>query len=152
MKTRALVLVTLLALPLFAASPDPELTKIVTELDAGLFKAFNECQLDRFDSYFAEDVEFYHDEGGLTLGSKAVTEAVKNNICGKVNRVLVSTVVYPMKGYGAVQTGVHRFTHPGRDDVQPMGEAQFTHLWQLKDGKWKITRVISYDHHPLEKK
>jgi hypothetical protein len=21
-------------------------------------------------------------------------------------------------------------------------------LWQYKDGAWKITRVISYDHHP----
>ena len=135
----------------FAASPEAALTKKITELDAALFQAFNQCDLEKFAGLFADDVEFYHDEGGLTLGAKAVTEAVKNNICGKVNRVLVSTEVYPMKGYGAVQTGVHRFTHPGKDDVEPMGEAQFIHLWQNKDGVWKITRVISYDHHPLAK-
>ena len=152
MKTRALLLVllTVAALPLSAASPEPELTKIVTELDAGLFNAFNQCELGKFSDYFADDVEFFHDEGGITLGAKAVTESVKKNICGKVNRVLVSTVVYPMKGYGALQTGVQRFTHPGRDE-EPMGEAQFAHLWQFKDGKWKITRVFSYDHHPLAK-
>ena len=150
MKACARFLLVLLTLPAFAASPDAKLTKIVTELDAALFQAFNQCDLEKFAGLFAEDVEFYHDEGGITHGAKAVTEAVKNNICGKVNRVLVSTEVYPMKGYGAVQTGVHRFTHPGKDDVQPMGEARFTHLWQNKDGVWKITRVISYDHHPLD--
>ncbi len=151
MKTRAFLLLTLMTLPVLAsaASPEAALTKKITELDAALFQAFNQCDLEKFASLFADDVEFYHDEGGITLGAKAVTEAVKNNICGKVNRVLVSTEVYPMKGFGAVQTGVHRFTHPGKDDVQPMGEAQFTHLWQNKDGVWKITRVISYDHHPL---
>ena len=33
-------------------------------------------------------------------------------------------------------------------DVMPegVGEGQFIHLWQYKDGAWKITRVISYDH------
>jgi hypothetical protein len=25
------------------------------------------------------------------------------------------------------------------------------HLWQNKDGAWKITRVLSYDHHALPK-
>src|SRR5688500_3463909 len=128
MKTRAFLVLALLAFPFVAhaASPEPALTKTVTELDAALFQAFNQCDLETFVGFFADDVEFYHDEGGITRGAKAVAESLKNNICGKVNRVLVSTVVYPMKGYGALQTGVHHFTHPGRDDVQPMGEAQFT--------------------------
>jgi hypothetical protein len=33
-----------------------------------------------------------------------------------------------------------------------VGEAKFIHLWQFKNGDWKITRVISYDHHSLTKK
>jgi uncharacterized protein (TIGR02246 family) len=153
MKIRVLSLLTLLTLTIsaFAASPEPELTKTVTDLDAALFKSFNDCDLEKFVTFFADDVEFYHDEGGITLGAKAVAESVKNNICGKVQRVLVTTDVYPMKGFGALQTGVHRFTHPGKDDVQPMGEARFTHLWQHKDGVWKITRVLSYDHRPVKK-
>jgi hypothetical protein len=24
-------------------------------------------------------------------------------------------------------------------------------LWQLKDGKWTLTRAISFDHHPAAK-
>ena len=35
--------------------------------------------------------------------------------------------------------------------TEPVGEAKFVHLWQYKNGAWKITRVISYDHHALPK-
>ena len=148
-KSALFLFALLLAFPLRAASPDPELTKTITELDRRLFDAYNTCELETFKSFFADDVAFYHDEGGVMIGAAPVTEAVKKNICGKVQRVLVSTEVYPMKGFGAVQSGVHRFTHPDRkpDDV---GEARFFHVWQLKDGKWKITQVFSYDHHPVK--
>jgi hypothetical protein len=27
-----------------------------------------------------------------------------------------------------------------------MGDAKFVTLWQSKDGTWKVTRVISYEH------
>jgi len=53
--------------------------------------------------------------------------------------------VYPMKGYGAVEIGVHRFYHP--KSSTPSGEARFVHLWQYKDGAWRITRVISFDRY-----
>jgi hypothetical protein len=56
-----------------------------------------------------------------------------------------------MKGYGMLETGVHRFHHPGHEDTEGVGEGQFIHLWQYKGGAWKITRVISYDHHPAGK-
>lgn len=56
-----------------------------------------------------------------------------------------------MKGYGAVEMGVHRFHDPGHDDTEGVGEAQFIHLWQYKDGAWKITRVINYDQHAAAK-
>jgi hypothetical protein len=126
-----------------------ELTRAVTALDAQLFDAYNTCNLEKFDSFFVDDVEFYHDKGGVTLGRKALTESVKNNICGKTTRELVAGTleVYPIHGYGAVEIGVHRFRHPeGSADHGVIGEAKFIHLWQYKDGAWKITRVISYDH------
>ena len=59
--------------------------------------------------------------------------------------------VHRMKGYGAVETSVHRFHHPGHEDTEGIGEASFIHLWQYNDGAWKITRVISYDHHAAAK-
>jgi len=130
-----------------------ELNKAVTSLDAALFDSYNRCDLQKFASFFADDVEFYHDQGGVTLGKEKLTESVKNNICGKVTRELVpgSLQVHHMKGYGAVEMGVHRFHHPGHDDTEPVGEGKFIHLWQYKDGAWKITRVISYDHRAAAK-
>ena len=70
--------------------------------------------------------------------------AIKQNICGKVHRELVSLEVFPMKNYGALETGVHRFSHPGIDTDQ--GDAKFVQLWKYENGRWWMTVVISYDH------
>ena len=130
-----------------------ELDKAIASLDAALFDSYNRCDLEKFSSFFVDDVEFYHDQGGVTLGKQKLTESVKNNICGKTTRELVpgTLQVYYMKGYGAVEMGVHRFHHPGHEDTEGVGEGKFIHLWQYKDGAWKITRVISYDHHAAAK-
>jgi hypothetical protein len=57
--------------------------------------------------------------------------------------------VYPIANYGAVEIGVHRFLHPG--NIKDVGEAKFILLWQRNDGVWKVSRVISFDHHPQAK-
>ena len=134
------------------AAPSPgELRAKIASLDAELFDAFNRCDLEKFKSFFVEDVEFYHDNDGLTVGRQNVTEAVKKNICGRVTRQLVPSTleVYPLPGFGAIEIGVHRFHHPQAEDTEPVGEGKFVHVWQNKDGAWKITRVLSYDHHAL---
>jgi hypothetical protein len=38
-----------------------DLDKAITELDKQLFDAYNHCDLKKFDSLLADDVEFYHD-------------------------------------------------------------------------------------------
>jgi hypothetical protein len=140
-------------LPLDKIQNQQELDKAVTSLDAALFDSYNHCDLAKFGSFFVDNVEFYHDQGGVTLGKEALTDSVKKNICGKTTRELVpgTLKVYYMKGYGALEVGVHRFRHPGHEDTEGIGEGQFIHLWQYKDGAWKITRVISYDHHAAAK-
>jgi hypothetical protein len=132
--------------------PDDELYRTIAALDSAVFDSYNKCDLEKFASLFADGVEFYHDQGGLTVGVKTLTGQIKDNICGKVRRELVDGTlqVYPMKGYGAVEVGVHRF-YPAAKGSEPTGIAKFIHLWQKKDGVWKITRVISYDHHGLKK-
>jgi len=92
-----------------------ELEKAITTLDAALFDSYNRCDLQKFSSFFVDDVEFYHDQGGVTLGRENLTDSVKKNICGKVTRELVpgTLQVHYMKGYGAVEIGVHRFPSPG---------------------------------------
>ncbi|MGA2672017.1 MAG: nuclear transport factor 2 family protein [Terracidiphilus sp.] len=132
------------------AQASSELVATITGLDAALFDAYNRCDLEKFGSSLADDLEFYHDQGGLAVGKQKTIDGVRNNICGKVRRELVpgTLEVYPIHGYGAVEMGVHRFYHPGMQPDAP-GEAKFVHIWQLKDGVWKVTRVISVDHHGL---
>jgi hypothetical protein len=128
-----------------------ELNKAGATLDAELFGAVNHCDLKKLTSLVDDHIEFFHDQGGLTLGKQNMVDSVRKNICGTdFHRVLVPGTlrVYPMKGYGALEIGVHRFLHPKTDGAT--GEASFIHLWQYKDGAWKLTRVISYDHHALK--
>ena len=122
-----------------------ELTQVITALDKQLFDAYNTCNIEKLGTLVTDDLEFYHDKTGLAVVKQVFLDAIKKNICGKVTRELVqgSLEVYPLHGYGAVEIGVHRFHHPGDNDV---GEAKFVQLWQYKDGAWKISRVISYDH------
>ena len=132
------------------AGEQAELTRTVTELDAKLFEAYNHCDLKTLGAMVSDDLEFYHDQTGLMVGKAAFLAAIQNNICGKVERVLVpgTLEVHRLKGYGAVEIGVHRF-HRAGDAQDPGGEAKFVHVWQNKDGVWRVTRVISYDHESL---
>lgn len=131
-------------------APDDPLFRTLASLDAAVFDAYNACDLEKFGSYFAEDLEFYHDKGGVTRGRPALVDSIKNNICGKVRRELVtgSMEVHPMDNYGALQIGSHRFcdVKAAKCDPKTSGIARFIHLWEKKDGDWKITRVLSYDH------
>lgn len=144
-----LILTALACMPAAAqstAQPDP-LLKTIQSLDTKLFDAYNHCDLNTLGAMVSDDLEFYHDQTGLSVGKAPFLAAIKQNICGKVERALLPATleVYPLKGYGAVEIGIHRFHHPGRPE-DGMGDAKFVTLWQNKDGEWKVTRVISYNH------
>src|SRR5215813_8379111 len=126
-----------------------ELFQTISHLDKRLFDAIDRCDMKVEASFWAEDAEFYHDKDGLMVGGEKIVDAIKNNLCGKVKRELVpgTLEVYPLQGYGAVEIGVHRFLHPFEQDHGVVGEAKFIHVWRQRDGTWKITRVISIDHH-----
>jgi hypothetical protein len=126
-----------------------ELFQTISELDKQLFDAIDRCDMKTEALFWADDAEFYHDQNGLLVGGPQIVDAIKNNLCGKVKRQLVpgTLEVYRLEGYGAVEIGIHRFLHPWEQDHGIVGEAKFIHIWQHKDGTWKITRVISIDHH-----
>src|SRR5215475_8184206 len=69
--------------PLDKIQNQQDLDKAITTLDAALFDAYNRCDLEKFGSLIDEHVEFYHDQGGITLGRTALVDSVKQNICGK---------------------------------------------------------------------
>lgn len=138
--------------PLQDIKSQAELDKAGAALDAELFGAVNRCELQKLASLIDDHIEFFHDDNGEMLGKQSMIDSIRKNICGTdFRRVLVPGTlrVYPMKDYGALEMGVHRFLHPKTHGQT--GEASFIHLWQFKDGTWKLTRAISYNHHALGK-
>jgi hypothetical protein len=138
-----------LVLLLLMQAPTDDLYKTISALDTTLFDAYNKCDMEKFASLLADDLEFYHDQTGLSRGAESTVDAVKQNICGKVHRDLVpgTLKVYPLKGYGAVETGIHLFCDPKKGTcADGSGVARFTMLWEFRDGVWLLARVISYDH------
>ena len=127
------------------------LPETVAGLDAGLFGAYNRCDMEKLGGYVADDLEFYHDRTGLSRGRQVFLDSYRKNICGKVHRDLIpgSLEVYPLNGYGAVEVGAHMFCDSRKQskcDREKDGIAKFVMLWQNQEGTWKLTRVISYDH------
>jgi ketosteroid isomerase-like protein len=133
-----------------SASTDPLFTEIA-HMDAVLFDAYNQRDLEKIKTLFAPDLEFYHDRGGLARYQENM-DSFKKTFEGpaRMRRELAEGTleVYPLKGYGAVEIGIHRFytTDPGQKE-RLTATAKFIHVWQRKDGEWKLARVISYDHH-----
>ena len=127
-----------------------ELFDTIAYMDSVLFNAFNSRDLDKLKSLFSEDLEFYHDLGGVTNYGQNI-QAFKRTFDGerRVRRELVTETleVYPINNYGAVETGSHRFYGTEKGQKEKLGsEAKFVQVWQKKDGAWKVTRVISYAH------
>jgi hypothetical protein len=58
--------------------------------------------------------------------------------------------VFPLSNgqaiYGAVLTGEHIFYVIEKNKERLDGISKFTHVWVLKDGQWKMNRILSYDH------
>jgi hypothetical protein len=121
-----------------------ELYNTIVHMDSVYFTAYNTCDMDKQAAIYADSIEFYHDKGGLQTSKKALLAALKANICGKVTRVLVpgSIEVYPIAGFGAVETGLHRFINHQESET-PSKPDKFIIIWRLKNNQWQITRVVS---------
>lgn len=145
----------LITLPVRAESqvpaPGDSLLRTISALDSALFDAYNHCELATLASYFTSDIEFYHDQAGLSRGRPPLLNDLRKYVCGKVRRDLVAGTleVSPLRHYGAVETGLHRFCDATKYRAcqdSTSGIAKFVHVWRHKDGQWQISRVISYDH------
>ena len=125
------------------------LTQTITALDAKVFDAYNRCDLEVFGSYFTPNVEFYHDKSGATFDRASVITSMRKFICNKVRRELVPATlkVYPIKDYGAIEEGEHRFCQMPSGECE--GGAKFLMIWEHKGEKWLMTHVVSYGHRAL---
>lgn len=134
-----------------------ELYKTLKNRDSLVFDVgFNQCNLAPYDTLISEDLEFYHDKGGITNGKIAFIKTVQSNICNgkdKPKRELVDSAlnVFALYNngilYGAIQEGVHLFYIKEMNGWRHTATAAFTHLWLIENGCWKLKRVLSYDHH-----
>ena len=116
--------------------------------DSLLFASFNSRDINTFKNYFSEDLEFFHDTGGLTNYDHTInflkTTTEQNN--GLKRELVKGTLeVYPIPGYGAIEIGSHQFCHD-ENGKQDCGTFKFVQVWQKKDDQWKVTRVVSYGH------
>jgi hypothetical protein len=127
-----------------------ELIEKIAYMDSVLFHAFNTCDIEMSKSLFTEDLEFYHDAGGLTNYDQNVNSIRQRcNRETRVRRELVkgSLEVFPIKDFGAIQLGSHRFYYTEKGQEEKLdGTFKFVHIWKNVNESWKICRVISYDH------
>lgn len=126
------------------------LNETIAALDTAVFDAFNRCsdpaQLAKHASYFAANVEFYHDTGGVTWNRDDMLASTRKYACGSFTRELIQGTlkVYPIKDFGAISQGSHRFCQLASGKCE--GLADFTMVWHNTEGTWEITRVLSYGH------
>jgi len=142
-------------------SPNPGggLYAELAKMDSVVFANVYTCNTAKNETFFTDDIEFYHDKGGVTKTKRALVDQLKENFCGegktKLRRELIagSMQVYPINNYGAVQMGDHRFyvtenarVPDGQGKEVLSGVAKFIHVWKYENGEWRISRVFSYDH------
>lgn len=161
-KLLSLVLLAVMAASILQAqSKYDTLTRTILEKDRLFWTAYNSCDTVGFGNYVSDDVEFYHDKGGLTYGKAKLVNSITNNLCSNPNfrlrrEAIPGTVtVFPLENngviYGAIMSGRHYFyiNEPGKKEYRD-GMARFTHVWQLNNGVWKMTRILSFDHGPAK--
>lgn len=137
-----------MAMPVFAQNKDQALYRQIQHMDSVMFNAFNTHDLTVLKSVFADNLEFYHDKGGLSnyaTSMESFQAVFRNNPDLHRDLVQGTLEVYPLPGYGAVEMGEHRFSHM-ENGKELVAVFKFTHVWQYKDNEWKVTRVISMGH------
>lgn len=143
----------------FAQTAEQKLTATILYKDSLFWTAYNNCDNESFGQFLTDDVEFYHDKGGITNGLKSLAESFKNNLCSNENFRLKregipgTMKVFPLQKsdtiYGAILSGEHVFYILEKEKKERLdGKARFTHLWLLNNGVWKMSRILSYDHGP----
>jgi hypothetical protein len=155
---RAFAFALLVLAPSAVRAADATADAVLAE-DARFWVAYNACDVGALRPFFSDDVEFYHDKGGPTVGLENLIASVKANLCSGASRVRREAVDGTVRlsalrkdgvVYGAVLSGQHRFYVREGDKPERLdGQATFTHLWLLRDGAWKMTRVLSYEHGPV---
>lgn len=127
----------------------------VEKADAAFWAAYNACDQGRMADAFTEDVEFYHDVTGLTQGRAAVVASLMNGPCGTDGQHLRREVVagtvraHALADQYMFLNGDHLFYVRQGDGAEHVSaRARFADVWRWDEGRWRMARVVSYDHGP----
>jgi Domain of unknown function (DUF4440) len=115
------------------------------------------CHTAEVRAMLADDIEMYHDRGGVVATSADAFMADYEQACAaraapdswRSRRELVvdSLTVDPVPGFGAIEDGEHRFYERRGDGPERLaGLAHFTQLWARTEQGWKLKRVFSFAH------
>ena len=121
----------------------------ISDLQVLYCRGIDRCDIDTLQALYAPDVEFFHDLNGRMMNRDQFLQAVRKNICGKLQRrPLPDTMeVYPLAKVGALQMGRHCFVLAGQADCIQQG--RYTIFWRFDGTAWQIAKVFSYDHRPM---
>ncbi|WP_295652980.1 nuclear transport factor 2 family protein [uncultured Mucilaginibacter sp.] len=120
----------------------------IARLDSLQFAAFNARQLDQLMNYFDPSLELYQDNTGVRNfdeTKKAFGGVFKMGYVLTRKLIAGTMEVYPIKDYGAIETGQHTFSHIENGKLQT-GTFKFMQIWQKKNGVWRVTREVTYGH------
>lgn len=127
----------------------------VQKADSAFWAAFNACDRNLIADAFTDDAEFYHDVTGFTQGRAAVVASLMNGPCGTDGQHLRREVVegsvsaYALTDRYMFLTGDHLFYVRQGDQAEHVSaKARFADVWRWDDGRWRMARVVSYDHEP----
>jgi len=126
--------------------------KIILFIYALFTSWFSNAQINEIPKYslekqsdlLSDNIEFFHDIGGLSNSKDEIIGSIKKNICGKVTRTLIngSIEVYPIKDYGAVEIGYHKFFN-NQEPNQKSIPSKFIAIWKKENKKWQMTKIVS---------
>lgn len=131
------------------ATPDAgQLRETIARMDRKLFDAFNAHNVEALMAQFTEDLEFFQDNDGLKdyqRCSRDFKALFASNTDIKRELVPESLEVYPIKDYGAIEIGTHRFCHKESNQIE-CASFKFVMIWRKSGESWKVCRVVSYGH------
>ncbi|WP_405382313.1 nuclear transport factor 2 family protein [Maribacter sp. LLG6340-A2] len=122
--SKVIFLFTILLLPFqkttAQVATSSTLYKTIKEMDSFLFEnGFNECRISDMEPLISDDLEFYHDQSGITKSKKDFLLTIEQNICSNqqqkpIRKLMENSLeIFPLynKGvlYGALQNGIHEF-------------------------------------------
>jgi hypothetical protein len=136
---------------MLASLRDSMMYDTIIRQDSILFSALNNRDLVTLKSMYSRDLEFYHDKQGR-MNYEQIMQINKenfNNNLSTTRRELdkdALQVFSPTKDC-IIQVGKHRFfTKSGHDPERLTASPYFIHIWEKRNGRWHVTRAISYGH------